>query len=96
MYQVRYSRNSLYDLQRLYDFLRTKNPDAAKRARNHILQSLHILRNQPRVGRPLEDMPDEYREWFIDFGGSGYTVYYRVLEDSVTVLALRHQKEVGY
>jgi plasmid stabilization system protein ParE len=94
MYQVKYSRNALYDLQRLYDFLKTKNPDAAKRARNHILKSLQILRNQPRVGRPLEDMPDEYREWFVVFGGSGYTVYYRIQEESVIVLALRHQKEL--
>jgi plasmid stabilization system protein ParE len=94
MCQVRYSRNALYDLQRLYDFLRTKNADAAKHARNRILKSLQILRSQPRIGRPLEGMPDEYREWFVDFGGSGYAVYYRVLEDSVIVLALRHQKEL--
>ena len=88
-----YSRNALYDLQRLHRFLSAKNPAAAKRARESILKSVQTLRLQPNIGRPVEDMPDEYREWVVDFGDSGYIIYYRVSESEATILAVRHQKE---
>ena len=41
-------------------------------------------------------MDIEYRELTIDFGDSGYVARYRYEDDCVTVLALRHQKEVGH
>lgn len=41
-------------------------------------------------------MDIEYRELPIDFGDSGYVALYRYEVDLVTVLSLRHQKEVGY
>ncbi|MFO8127275.1 type II toxin-antitoxin system RelE/ParE family toxin, partial [Yoonia sp.] len=50
----------------------------------------------PRLGRMVDDLPEEYREWLIDFGDSGYVVRYRVDEAAVTILAIRHQKEAGY
>jgi hypothetical protein len=31
-----------------------------------------VLGLQPKLGRPIQDMPDEFREWIIDFGDSGY------------------------
>jgi plasmid stabilization system protein ParE len=36
---------------------------------------------------------DEYREWIVDFGDSGYVIYYRVSKNETTTLAVRHQKE---
>ena len=41
-------------------------------------------------------MGDEIREWIIDFCDSGYVVRYRFVPQSVTILAVRHQKEVGF
>jgi plasmid stabilization system protein ParE len=41
-------------------------------------------------------MPDEYREWVIDFGDSGYVARYRIDADRATILAVRHQKELGW
>lgn len=51
---------------------------------------------QPGIGRPIEDMPDDFREWIIDFGDSGYVARYCIDADAVTILAARHQKEVGF
>lgn len=48
------------------------------------------------MGRPVEDMDDEFRDWIIDFRDSGYVARYRVDQKFVTVLAVRHQKEVGF
>lgn len=96
MPRLNWSQPALLDVQRLYRFLATKNLDAAKRAVTAIRQGVKVLGQQPGVGRPIEDMPDEFREWIIDFGDSGYVARYRIDPDAVTILALRHQKEAGH
>ena len=88
-----WSPAALLDVQRLYRFLAPQNPDAAKRAVRAIRQDLKVLEKQPGMGRPVEEMNDEFRDWIIDFGDSGYVARYRVDPDAVTILAVRHQKE---
>ena len=88
--------SALLDVQRLYRFLAVKNPAAARRAVKAIRQGVKVLKQQPRVGRPVEEMDNEYRDWIIDFGDSGYVARYRVDPQFVSVLAVRHQKEVGF
>ncbi len=46
--------------------------------------------------RLIEDFPEQYREWTIDFGDSGYLARYRFDGNAVMILAVRHQKEAGY
>ena len=91
-----WSDAALRDVQRLYRFLAPKNPDAAKRAAQAIRQSAKLLARHPGIGRTIESMPAEFREWAIDFGNSGYLVRYHLGPDVVTLLAVRHQKEAGY
>lgn len=83
-------------MQRLRDFLRPKNADAARRAGEAIRQGVKALGAHPRMGRMVDDLPEQFREWLIDFGDSGYVARYRVDDDAVTILAIRHQREVGY
>jgi plasmid stabilization system protein ParE len=96
MPQVIFAPSAIRDLQRLREFLRPKNPLAARRAGESIVKAVQVLGLQPQRGRPVEDIPVEYREWLIDFGDSGYVARYRYDGASVVILALRHQKEVGY
>ncbi len=96
MSRLIWSPPALRDVQRLYRFLVPKKVDVASRAVKAIRQGVKVLGQQPGVGRPVEDMPAEFREWMIDFGDSGYVVRYRIDLDAVTILAVRHQKEVGY
>lgn len=84
------------DVQRLYRFLASKNLDAAQRAVQTIRQGVKVLTLQPGMGRPIEDLPVEFREWLIDFGDSGYVARYRLDVDVIVVLAVRHQKEAGF
>jgi len=91
-----WSPPALRDVQRLYRFLAPKNLDAARRAVKAIRRAVQVLEQQPGLGRPVEDMPEEFREWIIDFGDSGYVARYRIGQDVVTILAVRHQKEVGF
>ena len=87
---------ALLDVKRLYDLLKPKDLDAAKRAVKAVRQGFRVLEKQSGVGHPVEDMEDEFRDWIIDFGDSGYVVRYRVDKRFVTVLAVRHQEEVGF
>lgn len=91
-----WSPPALLDVQRLYRFLASKNGDAAKSAVKAIRQEVKVLALQPGIGRPIEEMPPEFREWMIDFGHSGYVAMYHHDDDVVTILAVRHQREVGY
>jgi plasmid stabilization system protein ParE len=53
-----------------------KNPEAARKAVKSLRQGVKVLARQPDIGRPMADMPSEFREWLIDFGHSGYVVLY--------------------
>ncbi len=95
MRQVTFAPAAIRDLQRIRDFLRPKNPDAARRAGEAIRQGVRILGTQPRLGRMIDDLPEAYREWLIDFGDSGYVLRYRIDGDAVTILVIRRQREAG-
>lgn len=95
MPQVIYAPAAIRDLQRLRTFLRTKNPDAARRAGDAIRQGITILGTHPRLGRMVDELPEQFREWLIDFGDSGYVARYRIDAGTVIILAIRHQKEAG-
>ena len=56
---------------------------------------MKILSDYPQAGRP-EDDNSEYRELIIDFGNSGYFAKYHFKNNLVTVVKIKHQKEVGY
>jgi len=91
-----YAPGAIRDIQRLREFLQPKNPLAAKRAAKAILDSVKVLTLHPQIGRPVDEMPPEFREWLIDFGNSGYVALYRFDGEDVVILAVRHQKEAGY
>ncbi len=96
MPRVIFAPAALRDLERLRAFLRPKSPSAARRAGEAILQGVHGLGAYPRMGRLIEDLPEQYREWVIAFGDSGYVARYRIDGDVVTILAIRHQKEAEF
>jgi plasmid stabilization system protein ParE len=91
-----WSPQALLDVQRLYSFFAPQNLEAAKRAVAAIRRGVKVLSLQPGIGRPVLDMDDEFRDWIIDFGDSGYVARYRLDAGDITILALRHQKEVGF
>ncbi|MDP1647250.1 MAG: type II toxin-antitoxin system RelE/ParE family toxin [Rubrivivax sp.] len=61
-----------------------------------IREGVLVIAQQPGIGRPVEDMEPEYREWLINFGDSGYLALYRVDGSTAVILAVRHQREAGY
>ncbi len=96
MPQLIWSPQALLDVQRLYRFLALKNQDAAKRAVTAIRQGVKVLSLQPDIGKPVDAMDDEFRDWIIDFGDGGYVARYRLDAEHVIILTVRHQKEAGF
>lgn len=95
MAAVVYSKRALDHIERAFQFLRDKNPDAAQNAVTAIQSAVNNLAAHPLVGRRLEG---ELRELIISYGHSGYVALYRfvISIDEVRILAIRHQREVGY
>jgi len=95
---VIWTPNALRGVRRVYRFLAEKDMDAAKTMAALLFKQAEILENFPNSGRPATDLEPEHRELLIPFGSSGYVLLYRFDEDraAVTVMAVRHQKEIGY
>ncbi len=92
---LRFTDDAIADLVRLRAFLQDKNPAAAERSARAIAHALRTLEAQPEIGRPLDLLPG-CRELLIAFGVAGYIAPYRVTDEHVVVLPLRHQGEAGY
>ena len=95
MAQVVYSARALENLERAFELLLAENPATAIAAAEAIESAVDNLAAHPLVGRRVEG---DLRELIISFGATGYVALYRfvVLDDQVRVLALRHQREIGY
>ncbi|MEH0690932.1 type II toxin-antitoxin system RelE/ParE family toxin [Vibrio cholerae] len=96
MPQVIYSPSAIRDLDRIRRFLMSKDLRAASRAGQTIIRSMREVAKFPQIGKPIEQMPQEFRDWIIDFGQVGYVVRYRISGDKIVVLAVRHQRELGF
>jgi plasmid stabilization system protein ParE len=96
MPRIRWSQAALGDVGRHFDFLSAKSHEAATRAIKTIRQGVRILASHPEAGRPIEDMPPEFREWIIEFGHGAYVVLYRFDGKEVLLLTIRHGRESGY
>ena len=97
MPQVIVTEGAAEGLERCRRFLATKAPEAVAWAGQAIERQFLLLETAPDIGRPFPEMPD-LRELVIAFGDSGYVALYRLdpADDTVYVLAFRHQKEAGY
>jgi plasmid stabilization system protein ParE len=92
---VVYSKRALDHIERAFAFLRDKNPAAAANAVSAIQSAVDNLAAHPLVGRRIEG---DLRELIISYGHSGYVALYRfvIARDEVRILAIRHQREVGF
>jgi plasmid stabilization system protein ParE len=96
MPRLKWSQPALLDVARLHDFLAPKSRDAAKRAIKAIRQGIRTLGKHPEIGRPVEEIPIEFREWVIEFGSGAYVALYHYDGKQIVILAVRHGREAGY
>jgi plasmid stabilization system protein ParE len=96
MPRLKWSQPALLDVARLHGFLAPKSRDAAKRAVKAIRQGVKILARHPELGRPVEELSPEFREWIIEFGSSAYIAVYHYDGKQMVILAVRHAREAGH
>jgi plasmid stabilization system protein ParE len=93
--RIEWLDSAIDDLQRLRDFIQPHNKDAAHRAFRLIKSAVTPVGSNPRMGKPVEDLPD-FHDLIIPFGASGYVIRYRIQGDTVFIIAVKHCKEAGF
>lgn len=91
MKALRWTPEALRDLARLRDFIGSKNPAAARRAAERILQAAAVLRERPELGRVVED--EAWRELLAPAGRTAYVLRFRFDEDAVVIARVWHGRE---
>jgi plasmid stabilization system protein ParE len=89
-----FAPEAISDVQQLYDFLESENPDAAKRAMTAIYRKLELVENMPGLG--IRTRSAFIRQTVIRFGKRGYIARYTVRERDGAMIVLRiwHGREI--
>ena len=96
-FRLRFTLEAKSDLERLYGFLPELDLEAAERALDVIDRAWSILEEFPFSCRKAEDSNPFVREIVIPFGSAGYVALFEIEnQQTVTVLAVRHQREDDY
>jgi len=98
-FRVRFTPEAEDDLLRLFDFLLEQDVSAAERAEAAMAKAMELLEVFPFSCRKASGGSGSpfLRELIIPFGGSGYVALFEIEEPlTVTILALRHQREEDY
>jgi plasmid stabilization system protein ParE len=94
---VRFTPEAKEDLLRLYSFLIEQDLSAADAALDTISKGIGFLRDFPFSCRKVLPENPFLRELLIPFGNSGYVALFEIQEQrTVTILAVRHQREDDY
>ncbi len=99
-YRIRFTEEAELDLVRLYQIMLERD-DAdlalAERALDAIRRAFRSLEFMPFSFRKATSGNPFLREIVIPFGASGYVALYEIENDeTVTILAVRHQREDDY
>ena len=99
-YRVRFTEEAENDLVRLYEYVLARDEadwQLAERALEAIRNTIHSLELTPFSFRKAILGNPFLREMVIPFGASGYVALFEIdNEETVTILALRHQREDDY
>lgn len=89
--KIRYSPESVDDLNRVMEFIESKNPSAAHRIAVKLQEGIDKLKQFPKIGLPVLKAPDpeQIRDLYI----SNYTVRYLITDEVIYILRVWHNKE---
>jgi len=99
-FRVRFTQDAQADLDRLYEFILERDAGdwaVAERALDAIRNGITLLEISPFSCRKATDSNTFLRELVIAFAAHGYVALFEIEDDkTVTVLAVRHQREDDY
>ena len=85
---LQFAEQARDDLVRLREFIAEKNPTAAKRISEQLIENIDRLRDQPGLGHVVESLTG-VREWI----ARDYVVHYLVLKDTLVGIQIWHGRE---
>jgi plasmid stabilization system protein ParE len=86
--KLQFTGKALEDLERLHEFVAEKNPAAADRIRNQLLDTFQTLLKQPMGGKPVKSLP--VRQWV----AGDYVIRYLVEnEQNLIIVRIWHGRE---
>ena len=89
--KIVFTPESIEDLNRLRQFIEYKNPVAAKRIANSLIDGIGKLKRFPYLGLEVPSAPNP--EWMRDLILGNYIVRYLILGKTINVLRVWHHKE---
>jgi plasmid stabilization system protein ParE len=99
-FRVRFTQQAQGDLERLYEFILQRDDgdwSIAERALDAIRHGITLLETSPFSCRKATPTNAFLRELVISFGAHGYVALFEIDDKkTVTILALRHQREDDY
>ena len=90
MKRLQFTASASRDLRRLRDFIAEHDLAAAARVSQRLGRTIRLLRNQPTLGKGVEDLPAGVRELV----AGDYVVRYTVRDEDVIVLRVWHGREL--
>ncbi len=89
--KVKYSPESIDDLQRVVEFVENKNPYAARRIAIDLQEGVDRLKQFPQIGLPVLKAadPETTRDLYV----GDYTVRYLITDEVIYILRVWHDKE---
>ena len=89
--KVKYSPESLADLERVVEFLESENLYAARRVAIDLQKAVDRLKQFPQIGLPVLKAPDP--EQIRDLYVGHYTARYLIANETIYILRIWHNKE---
>lgn len=83
------------DVVRLRSFIAKNNAVAAKNAAKAIQFATKYLIQNLSIGKPVSDLMS-YRDLLTRFGVAGYVIRYRVYNDTIYIVHVRHYREDNF
>jgi len=89
--KIVYTPEAIDDLKRLREFIEVKNPQAAKKIATTLLEGIKKLKRFPLIGVEVAQAPNP--EILRDLIQGDYIVRYLILNKTINILRVWHQKE---
>jgi len=89
--KVKYSPESIEDLERVVEFVEHKNPYAARKIAIDLQEGVDRLKQFPQIGLPVlrATDPEKVRDLYV----GNYTARYLIATEIIYILRIWHSKE---
>lgn len=92
MIRARFSPKAARDLDEIFRFIASDNPDAARRVRNTILDVADLLAQNRELGRHIRNASPRHAQirWFVVPKFRNYLIFYQPFQETVLVVRVLH------